>query len=181
MSRHLESSSVHEAPAGSNRREVLLGAGGLAAVAAAMGGQARDREVLPGAHITGSIDSVGTFEVLDLSLGVEGGTSGGGGGAIGKADFGPLTFTKVTDATSPRLMLALATGRPIKNASFTYATRKGSPAISYELENIVVLTFSIDENTTDRPMETAAVSFSKIKFTVDGVSTTIDLGKGTAV
>ena len=171
--------SVHDHATGTNRREVLFGAGGLAAVAAAMGGQTKDRENQPGAQITGSIDGVGQFEVLDLSTGANASGGGGGGANVGRLTFQDVQFTKVTDTTSPKLLIALAVGRPIKNASFSYSTRKGSPAIRYDLENVQITSLSIDENTQDRPTETVMVSFSKIQITVDGVSAGYDLGKGT--
>jgi type VI protein secretion system component Hcp len=75
----------------------------------------------------------------------------------------------------------MAVGRHAKNATFTYLNRKGTPAIKYELEDVLLTSFSIDENVTDRATETVMLTFSKIKFTVDGDSTTIDLGKGTAI
>jgi type VI protein secretion system component Hcp len=181
MARHQHTPSLDDQPAGTNRREVLLGAGGLAAVAAAMGGQARDREVAPGAQLTGTIDNIGPFEVIEVSVG--GASSGGGGGGAGssKVSFDDFEFRKPTDAWSPKLLLLLAVGRHAKTATFTYLNRKGTPAITYELEDVLLTSFSIDENSTDRPTETVMLTFSKIKFTVDGASTTIDLGKGTAI
>ena len=183
MSRRQQTPMIHEPSAGTNRREVLLGAGGLAAVAAAMGGQVTERENLPGSQITGSIDGIGTFDVLDMSTGlVEDGAGGGGsGGSAGRVTFQDFQFVKVTDATTPKVLLACVSGRHIQNASFTYANRKGAPVIKYDLENVLVTSLSLDENTQDRPTETVMINFSKIVITVNGVSAGYDLGKGTTI
>jgi len=181
MSRRLQTPSVHDQSGVANRREVLLGAGGLAAVAATMGGQAREREIAPGAQLTGTIDGIGPFEVIEVSVGGRSDGPGGGSGAtLSKLAFDDFEFRKPTDVSSPHLLLLLAIGQHAKKATFTYANRKGTPAIKYELEDVLLTSFSIDENTTDRPTETVMLTFGKITFTVDGVSTTIDLGKGTA-
>ena len=55
-----------------------------------------------------------------------------------------------------------------------------SPAISFELGEVFVTSFAIEENTTDRPTETVNLTFAKLKFTVDGEVMTFDLAKGTA-
>jgi len=181
MSRHLKTPSLQDPAAGSNRREVLLGAGGLAAVAAAMGGQARDREVTPGAQLTGTIDTIGPFEVLEVSIGgMSSSAGGGGGGSSSKVSFDDFQFRKPTDATSPKLLLQLALGHHAKTATFTYVSRKGTPAITYEMEDVLLTSFSIDENTTDRATETIMLTFSKFKFSVDGNSVTVDLNANTA-
>jgi type VI secretion system secreted protein Hcp len=151
-----------------------------------MGGQAKDRGNGPAVQLGalgGSIDTIGQIEILDLSTGAtsSGLNTGGGGGGSGKVTFQDLQFTKVTDATSPKLLLACATGQHIKNASLTYTSRRGSPTIQYDLEDVLVTSFSIDQNPSDRPTETVTVTYSKIKLTVNGVSAGWDLAKGTAI
>jgi type VI protein secretion system component Hcp len=180
MSRLQKTPSVHDQPAGTNRREVLLGAGGLAAVAATLGGQARDREVAPGAQLTGTIDDIGPFEVIEVSVGGNSSTGGGGSGSnSSKVTFDDFEFRKPTDVSSPKLLRLVATGHHVKTATFTYLSRKGTPTITYVLEDVLLTSFSIDENASDRPTETVMLTFSKITFSVDGASTTIDLLKGT--
>jgi type VI secretion system secreted protein Hcp len=182
MSRRQHSPAVHDPSVGTNRREVLLGAGGFAAVAA-MGAQPKDRETLPAVQLTGSIDGIGQFEVIDLSTGATTADIGslGGGAGSGKVNFQDFQFTKVTDSTSPMLLLACATGQHIKSASFTFATRRGSPAIRYDLDDVLVSSFGIEENTLDRPTETITITYGKIRITVDGATAGWDLGKNTSI
>jgi type VI secretion system secreted protein Hcp len=182
MSRRQQSPVLHDPNHGTNRREVLFGAGGLAAVAA-LGGQARERDNLPAVQLTGSIDSIGQFEVIELSAGANNASTGslGSGGGAGKASFQDFEFTKVTDATSPKLFIACAMGRHLKHASFTVTPRAGSPVIRYDFDDVQVTSFSIDENTTDRPTETVMFAFSTIQITVDGVTAGWDVGNNVAI
>ena len=170
---------VNDPPVGSNRREVLLGAGGLAAVAA-VGGSVRDRPLPAPApsRIVGVLDTIGTFDITACSWGASnsGSTHIGGGGGAGKANVQDFSFTKFIDVTSPKLFLAVVTGKHIPKATITFTGRRGQPAIVYELSEVLVTSISEGESAAeDRPTENVTLNFAKIKFTVDGEVAEFDI------
>lgn len=149
---------------------MLLGATGLAAVAA-VSGHASEREAALGTTMVANIDLIGTFEVLAYSWGVSnsGSVHSGGGGGTGKANVQDLSFTKYTDSSSPKLFSACVTGRHLVRATLIVTSRRGQPAIEYRLDEVLVSSFSIGGSETEqRPTENVTLNFGKVQLTIDG-------------
>ena len=185
MSRRDHTPVGQDLSAGSNRRDVLLSAGGLAAVAA-VGRTVRDRELVPAVQLSGSIDNIGTFEFIALSFGASNSSNvfagPGGGGGAGKVSLQNLSFTKYTDKSSPKLFLATATGQHFPKATFAFIGRRGQPVITYELHEVLVTSFSAGEsNTQDRPTENISLDFARFQLTVDGASAGWDVVTGHSI
>ena len=67
------------------------------------------------------------IDVLSFSWGVTSASSGGaGGGSVGKASFNDLSWTQTVDSSTPKLFIALATGRDIANAELDVAKVGGA-------------------------------------------------------
>ena len=170
MSRRVNTPAHSDLMEGTNRREVLLGAGGLAAVAA-MGGSAARRGDFPQVMWVGMIEGIGTFEVLSFSWGSSNihSRSVGAGGGSGKVDIQDLSLTKSTDSTSPKLFLATATGRHFTRATLTMTGRRLTMA--YEMHDVIVSSFIIGGRSgPDSPIETVTLNFGSVVLTVNDVS-----------
>jgi type VI protein secretion system component Hcp len=158
---------------GTNRREVLLGAGGLAAVAA-VGRSASDKQVPRGQRIHCEITGLDPFEVRSLEMGdanTVSFTGGGGGGASsGRAEFEPVRFSKVTDAMSPLIMRSVASGKRYADAIFTVTSKRSTRLITYHLRGAVFSGFanSIDI-LEDLPIDDIALDYERIELKVDTV------------
>lgn len=164
--------------AGTNRREILLGAGGLAAVAA-VGSSVRDRQALPAVQIVGTIDDIGSFDVLALSWGVSTpvtiGSATGGAGA-GKVHFSDLSFTKHTDASTPKLFLSAALGQHHTSATITFTGRRGHPTITYEMHEVFITSLSLGGSSADEhPTENVTLAFGRMQLTVEGATGGFDV------
>jgi type VI protein secretion system component Hcp len=158
--------------AGANRREVLLGAGGLAAVAA-VARSAGDAHVKPHTTMMMTIEGIGAFNVLAYSWGASNsvtiGTGGGGGGA-GKMNVQDLSFTKHTDVSTPKLFLALAEGKHLTKAKLTVSSRRPSTVTVFDLEELFLSSLSMGaSDTADTQTENVTVAFRRIKLTVNDV------------
>jgi type VI secretion system secreted protein Hcp len=169
---------------GANRREVLLGASGLAAATAAVGafggGAVRaGNGVGEGASgsIAGEVDGIGSFEVLAWSWGVSnsGTTHAGGGAGSGKANVQDLSFTKYVDATSPGLLGAALTGEHFPSGSITWTAKTGSPVITIAVEDLIVTSVSTGGSGGEALLtENVTVNFAHVTFSVDGENATWD-------
>ncbi|MFM2076493.1 MAG: Hcp1 [Actinomycetota bacterium] len=159
--------------AGANRREVLLGAGGLAAVAA-VARSAGDSHVKPHTTMMMTIEGIGAFHVLAYSWGASNtvsiGTGGGGGGGAGKMNVQDLSFTKLTDASTPKLFLALAEGKHLTKAKLTISSRRPSTVTVFDLEELFLSSLSMGaSDSADTQTENVTVAFRRIKLTVNDV------------
>ena len=91
----------------------------------------------------------------------------GGGGGAGKASFGPVVLFKGIDKSSPLLFLRCATGQHIPQALLTL-TEKGKDYFKVRLIDVVVSSCDINSNNVennDLPLETIALSYSKVEIT----------------
>jgi len=160
-----------------NRRDVLRTATGLAA-AAVVGGAITDRNRItmaagPNTRIIGQIEGLGQFEVLAFSWGVSnsGTTHTGGGGGAGKASFQDVSFTKYTDALTPVLLVAVASGEHFPKASLTYADSKGKPILVLEMESLLLTSLSLGGAASESALtENLTINFAKVKLTSGTVS-----------
>jgi type VI protein secretion system component Hcp len=162
-----------EAPQrGARRRDVLLGATGLAA-AVAITGALSDGTVhaATAGPMSGFIETLGQFEVLAFSWGASNSaTASGSGGGAGKANIQDVSFTKYVDAISPLLFRAVATGQHLPSASITFAS-KGAPTVTLQLTTVLVTSFSTGGSSGEgRLTENVTLNAANITFTVDSVS-----------
>ena len=108
------------------------------------------------------------IEVLSFSWGVSnsGSMASGGGGGTGKASFSDLHITKTVDKSSPKLMLAVATGEHLKTLDLTLR-KAGGTAMDYyvvHMEDVVVSSYSTTGSTGDTPMEEVSFTYQKITW-----------------
>ena len=87
---------------------------------------------------------LGAFNATELSFGIENpatlGATAASGPGTGKAKFEELTIKKLVDASSPGLMLAVAKGAPIPNASIMIRKdpTKTDSALQYRLKVVYI-------------------------------------------
>jgi type VI secretion system secreted protein Hcp len=110
------------------------------------------------------------IEVQSFSWGVSnGGTfAAGSGGGSKHANFQDVHFTKLADKSSPKLMLACATGEHIKNGVFTFrkaGTKEGQVEyMKIKLTDLLVSSYQLsDHSGADLPSEQISINFSKIE------------------
>lgn len=120
-----------------------------------------------------SPDCRGCIDIESFSWGTTnpsttGAHGAGGGGGAGKVSVHDISITKMTDKSSSDLMQASATGQHIKSAKL-FVRKQGSDQheyLTYELENVLVSSFSTSGHgsSSDRPMESLSLNFTKITF-----------------
>ena len=83
----------------------------------------------------------------------------------GKATVEAFSFSKVTDASSPKLALACCTGEHIKQAEINFSQSTGERLVwmSYKLYDCLISGFHISgtREGVDRPQEEVSITFSK--------------------
>lgn len=165
-----------------NRRDVLRTATGLAA-AAVVGSSLLDRNqvAVAAGHngtITGNISDLGEFSVLAYSWGLSnsGSAQVGGGAGAGKANFQDISLTKLTDALTPKLFVAVASGEHFNTASLTYSDTKGNPIIRLDIEDLIMTSLSIGGSDGAGLMtENLTLNFARIAVTVGNVTERWDI------
>jgi type VI secretion system secreted protein Hcp len=135
---------------------------------------ALDMFINMGANIKGeAADAVqgdkGDIDVLAWSWGMSqsGTTHMGGGGGAGKANFQDLSFTKYIDASTNALMIALAKGTHIPEASLL--VRKAGEGqkryIQMTMKEVLVTSISTGgSGGEDRLTENVTLNFAHVKF-----------------
>lgn len=111
------------------------------------------------------------IEVLSFSWGLTnaGAHASGGGGGEGKASFQDIHFTQKTQASSPLLLKACATGQHIKEATLSFIKGEGqaSEFLKIKLEDVLVSgvqTGGAEGADGDRPTDEVSVAFVKIDY-----------------
>lgn len=112
-----------------------------------------------------------TIEIESFSWGLsQMGTAGhGGGGGTGKASVSDISVTKSTDKSSPQLFKS-AVVSPTKAPLDKIIQYKGQEYYKIELENVLVSSYQSSgggSSSSDRPMESISLNFSKIEFKYD--------------
>jgi type VI secretion system secreted protein Hcp len=113
----------------------------------------------------------GEIDIESFSWGVTNAGATGGGGA-GKATFKEFTVTKRIDRSSPKLMLACATGEKIPQLQFavsrepTPGTPEGGDFYIITLSDILISSYSSAgvQGGADLPMESISFNFTKITY-----------------
>jgi type VI protein secretion system component Hcp len=99
--------------------------------------------------------------------------SGGGGGA-GKVDIQDLTVTKDTDAMTPSLVRAVATGERLPQVALQFTS--GVFTSSYCLKDVVVASITNAANEgDDRPTDNLKFDFARFTFKVGTGAFAFDL------
>ena len=107
----------------------------------------------------------GEIDVLSWSWGISqtGTMSHGGGGGAGKANFSDLSFMHSVDKASPVLMKACATGEHIKEGTLvSRKAGKGQQEYLIVKMNEILVTSIQPSGSSELPMESVSISFSKI-------------------
>jgi type VI secretion system secreted protein Hcp len=115
----------------------------------------------------------GDMEIFNFSFGAHnpttiGSASGGGGG--GRVSFGAFSFSKKTDASSPLLFQACASGQHIKDGLLTLRKAGGDTALEYlkfgfQEMFIESIQWAGSSGGDDTPMESC--SFAYGVYTID--------------
>jgi type VI secretion system secreted protein Hcp len=122
----------------------------------------------------------GEIDILSFSWSAaEHGTTAGGGAGAGKVSFQDLHFTKKIDKSSPKLMLACATGEHIREVVLTgeVSGKKGQKFMEIKLSDVLVSSFNQSGSSGDVPAEKVSLNFAKIAFTYYPVNPDGSLGK----
>jgi type VI secretion system secreted protein Hcp len=92
----------------------------------------------------------------------------GGGGGVGKADFGPIMFTHYLDKASPNLFKYCASGKHIPTVTFSVCkTGDGSQEFArIVLTDVIVASVSPGGASGSGMTETVAMAYSKIQTKV---------------
>ena len=149
----------------------------LAGTLAAAQGGIRSVSAQAGATVVGTlrVDKISDSPTPIFGLGVSivntADSSSGGGGGAGKATFSDFTVSRQSDAVSPLLFKAAATGQHIVKVQIdVFQANSTNVEASYILSNVLVSGYS-----NDGSFEKIAFSFAKIEFVSGGVSSCFDL------
>jgi type VI secretion system secreted protein Hcp len=159
---------MDETTTGTPRRELLKGAAGIAAGAAAisvLGGGSVAAAATPGMSMT--LDGIGNFQVLAWSWGASNAIAigAGGGGSTGRASIQDLSVTKYTDPLTPLLLEQLVTGAHVATGRLEVATK--DQIETFELDEVFVTSLSTGGSAgEDRQTENMTVAFARFVYTV---------------
>jgi len=153
------------------------------------GGHGTDNEILGQLVIEGINDPSTPSEVFSVKIGVTNAAGTGSGGGAGKATFSDFVILKPVDSSSPKLMLAVATGKHYNKATIDIFGEGGSsaaPILTWELSEVIVSSFSFS-TMHDRPADRVSLSYGKVCSIFEGtddkghptpVEACFDLGTG---
>jgi type VI protein secretion system component Hcp len=165
-------SDISEAT-GVDRRTMIKGAAGLGAATAFASVITSSHTASAAVGIGGSLDGIGTFEVLSVSWGASAVVSQSGGGAgAGKVNLSDINFTKFTDETSPNILEHLLGGLHVPAGSITISpANRNSPSITYAIEDVIFTSYqSSGSGGDDRLTESITMTFRELTYTVGTVS-----------
>ncbi|MEO9363226.1 MAG: type VI secretion system tube protein Hcp [Nitrososphaera sp.] len=110
----------------------------------------------------------GEINIESFSWGASnaGSASAGGGGGAGKVSFQDISFTKVIDKSSPKLVLATATGEHIKQVTLTgeVSGKKGEQFLQIKLTDVLISSYQQGGSSGAAPIDSFSLSFAKIEF-----------------
>ncbi|MDR2091768.1 MAG: type VI secretion system tube protein Hcp [Azoarcus sp.] len=123
----------------------------------------------------------GWVDVLDFSYSVTQSASmhTGGGGGVGKADFGPVSFSHYLDVASPNLFKYCASGKHIPTVIFSICKVGGGSQefARVVLTDVIVANVSPGGASGGGMTETVALSYSKIETKVREQNTDGSMGR----
>jgi type VI secretion system Hcp family effector len=100
--------------------------------------------------------------------------TGGGGGGTSRSRFTPFTLTKKVDASSPKLLLDIASGRRIQQVSIDIFVPTGKTILTnYELSNVIPIgstVRSVQDGNKTVLIEDITFDYEKIKQIVFSTS-----------
>ena len=110
----------------------------------------------------------GEIEVLSYGWGEnQTGTHGsGGGGGAGKVTMSDFNFVMLANKSSPKLMLACATGDHIKNAKLTLRKAGGEQQeyMTITFSDVLVSSYHTGGGGGEIPNESITLNFGKVEF-----------------
>jgi len=126
----------------------------------------------------------GEIEILSYSLGLSKAEEGGGV-VSGKVQISDLQITKQFDKSTPKLMLACATGQHINQVLLTLRkgnARGGSEFLQITLENVQITSYQLGAHAGNAvPVDQFSLNFEKIKVqSPTGGAAEIDVGQAAA-
>jgi type VI secretion system secreted protein Hcp len=120
----------------------------------------------------------GAMQLMSFSWGMSqtGAPSGGGSGKVSVHD---ISITKVTDSSSPQLMLSCVSGKPITGGII--AIRKaGDKPLEYfkiKLTDVLISSFQTGGHSSGTPSEEVTLDFAKAQFSIAPISRAGVLGQ----
>jgi type VI protein secretion system component Hcp len=103
-----------------------------------------------------TIAGLGTFDVLEFTLGAQAMFQSGGGGGAFTSAARDITVTRVFDRWSPELFRALVTGQQFTDARI----EQGSPQARFEFEDVRLVSIeNVIVSTCDGPISAERVTF----------------------
>jgi type VI secretion system secreted protein Hcp len=117
-----------------------------------------------------------TIPVLSFSAGVSnpGSVIIGGGGGAGKANFSDLSLMTPTDANTPVLLAAVATGKHFATATFTATFNGGT--FKYDLDDVLITSVQHSGSGGDLPSQSMSLTFAKVTWTFTDANGTVTRG-----
>ncbi len=118
----------------------------------------------------------GEIEILSYSWGMSQTGSFGTGGGEGKVSVHDISVTKVTDSSTPQLMVSCVTGKHIPTGLIT-VRKAGEKPVEYlkiKLTDILISSVQMDGHGAGTPSESFALDFKKAEFDISSPS-----GRGT--
>jgi type VI secretion system secreted protein Hcp len=88
----------------------------------------------------------------------------GGGGGAGKTQLGDLHVIKTQDASSPKLMLACATGKHYPKAVLYIRKAGESESLTITLTDVLISSYQSGGHGDQKPLESLSLNFTKIEF-----------------
>lgn len=111
----------------------------------------------------------GEIEIDSFSWGAaQSGSAGTGGGAgVGKVTFSDINFTKSLDKSSPKLMLATATGEHIKDVVLVgeLSGKRGQKFLEIKMTDVLISSYQSGGSDGSVPTDSFSLNFAKIEFT----------------
>src|SRR5262245_36644271 len=146
---------------------------GLAGPQGAVGAQVKKKTkkdaVAATLEIKGLTPAGAPIDVLAWSWGASnsGTAGGGGGGGAGKVNLQDLSFTKLLDSLSPKLVQALVTGKHFASATLLVDANggKGPPTHRYELDEVLLTSVSQGGSGNAVETENVTLNFAGLEFT----------------
>ena len=145
-----------------NVRRIVAAAALTTAAAALVSGQAQAAN----SKITLSIgDQSSLISAYSWGASNPGSTHSGGGGGAGKVSVSDLNVSKETDAMTPSLVQAVATGEHLQEVAVQFTN--GVFTSSYCLKDALVTSVSNSASVgQDRPFDSVAFNFARFTFKV---------------
>jgi type VI secretion system secreted protein Hcp len=105
----------------------------------------------------------GWIELESYSFGASSAATGSGGGGAGKVKFNEFTIKKMTDKSSPILMVETATGKHYPKAEFVVMKPDGTQYYKITFKDVLISSYQTGGG-SELPMEQVSLNFAQIEF-----------------